>query len=499
MEAPFRETFLPLSTKSSKFFTLHSLADNNKCKITENPKTIGSESVSTTKINISAIHFSSDDTFALIKNVSILDEKILRELYEECGLDLDLKETRFANLNPIEYMCVSPILNLKFEIIKEHQIENCVSTLLKIAPIMTELENAKELIGDFCIKSITTPKENENRSFDITLPEIFTKPVSSISPCLTATNNPNMAEFQPFCSTASQLNINNFATTNNSIESNPICSFSNAFSPFKIVEMPKEPELPVCLSKTIIVIFNHETNTTLTRIFDSKTRSKNQEIRRIINEYPIFGFKILFEYESKNTEELNHIESKFHRKTFFNSDELQRSLDLTAKYIQFLHESSSTESFKSENAEQTIITKFITSYFSIDNNPEHKFKASELFELISSKRTQLDIHPDTNFRNRLSKYLQSMGLQKKRMSDGYYYYGLVEKEDFGTSNKINKIQTNFVNQESNKKECLVCNILSLEKERYLSIHTGIHPGNKNITHLPETCGKPECAKGKQTP
>ena len=31
------------------------------------------------------------------------------------------------------------------------------------------------------------------------------------------------------------------------------------------------------------------------------------------------------------------------------------------------------------------------------------------------------------FKNRLSNYLKELNLQKKRYSDGYYYYGIVKK------------------------------------------------------------------------
>lgn len=33
-----------------------------------------------------------------------------------------------------------------------------------------------------------------------------------------------------------------------------------------------------------------------------------------------------------------------------------------------------------------------------------------------------------SFRNKLSKYLLDIGLKRKRFSDGFYYYGLKDKE-----------------------------------------------------------------------
>ena len=37
---------------------------------------------------------------------------------------------------------------------------------------------------------------------------------------------------------------------------------------------------------------------------------------------------------------------------------------------------------------------------------------------------------DIGVRNRLSNYLLELGLQKKRFSDGFYYYGIIKKDNF---------------------------------------------------------------------
>ena len=37
------------------------------------------------------------------------------------------------------------------------------------------------------------------------------------------------------------------------------------------------------------------------------------------------------------------------------------------------------------------------------------------------------------FKNRLSKYLKDLGLEKKRFNDGYYYYGIKVKNNGPTS------------------------------------------------------------------
>ena len=56
-------------------------------------------------------------------------------------------------------------------------------------------------------------------------------------------------------------------------------------------------------------------------------------------------------------------------------------------------------------------------------------KYSTLYDIIiNSNIVKIGSDKIAGFRTRLSKYLKDLGLQKKRYNDGFYYYGIVEKQ-----------------------------------------------------------------------
>jgi arginine repressor len=67
-------------------------------------------------------------------------------------------------------------------------------------------------------------------------------------------------------------------------------------------------------------------------------------------------------------------------------------------------------------------------------------KASTLYDIVIKSQyvCKIDKTKITGFKNRLSNYLKDLGLQKKRYNDGYYYYGIVKKENFFISDKVFK-------------------------------------------------------------
>jgi hypothetical protein len=73
------------------------------------------------------------------------------------------------------------------------------------------------------------------------------------------------------------------------------------------------------------------------------------------------------------------------------------------------------------------IKNLINKYFDIDTNPEHCFKFSTIFNIISSNFNVSESYINY-LKRQLPMILSEMGLQKKRMSDGIYWYGLTKKE-----------------------------------------------------------------------
>ncbi len=102
------------------------------------------------------------------------------------------------------------------------------------------------------------------------------------------------------------------------------------------------------------------------------------------------------------------------------------------------------------SSEESQVKKFLKSKYTIDDDINHKMKASALYDIIiSSKIVKIDEDKIAGFRNRLSKYLKDIGLQKKRYNDGFYYYGIVEKEpdinnlEYGINTRVNKPNINI--------------------------------------------------------
>jgi len=72
------------------------------------------------------------------------------------------------------------------------------------------------------------------------------------------------------------------------------------------------------------------------------------------------------------------------------------------------------------------IKYLIKKYFAIDTNPEHCIKFTNIWEIISSELRVSESYVNY-IKRQLPIILQDLGLNKKRLSDGIYWYGLVRK------------------------------------------------------------------------
>jgi hypothetical protein len=93
--------------------------------------------------------------------------------------------------------------------------------------------------------------------------------------------------------------------------------------------------------------------------------------------------------------------------------------------------------------------------------------------LSSILEQELNIKPADrmSFRNRLSKYLLKAGLQKKRFSDGFYYFGMKNKFDIKVSEKVKSIDE--IMTERNKEfDTYIRNEGSYEKNSCISAFNG---------------------------
>ena len=82
--------------------------------------------------------------------------------------------------------------------------------------------------------------------------------------------------------------------------------------------------------------------------------------------------------------------------------------------------------------------------------------------LIKEKLCVIDKTKLAGCKNRLSNYLKELNLQKKRYSDGYYYYGIVKKEP------VNNIQ------ENNKELRNITDIMEERNNLYREMTTNLN-------------------------
>jgi hypothetical protein len=153
----------------------------------------------------------------------------------------------------------------------------------------------------------------------------------------------------------------------------------------------------------------------------------NADIIHIIKNHPEFGFIKLFGIETNNKDIISFVEREFNKLQFNDIEEINKKLLVTSQYIDFSNKHNDSNNIVS--SEENQVKKFLNSKYNIDNDINNKMKASTLYDLIiNSNVVKIDNDKVSGFRTRLSKYLKDIGLQKKRYNDGFYYYGIVEKD-----------------------------------------------------------------------
>ena len=159
-----------------------------------------------------------------------------------------------------------------------------------------------------------------------------------------------------------------------------------------------------------------------------------------------FGFINLFSIKTDNKQIINFITKNFYLSQFDNIDEINTHLQILSQYFDLY--SNKTDD------EETEVSDFLKTYYIIDTDPNNKIKFSELYNTITTTPIiNLNKLTLSNFKNRLSKYLKNLGLDKKRYQDGYYYYGLKKKAN------RELIQTYQEECEIRKKEMETNNIM----------------------------------------
>lgn len=183
-----------------------------------------------------------------------------------------------------------------------------------------------------------------------------------------------------------------------------------------IVEKDKKPE-----SDSIYVLINDKFLQTLT------IKNPEQNVMYIIKNHSEFGFIKLFDYSTNNTEIINFIEREFDKVSFNDIEEVNKKLLVTSQYIDFSNKQNDANLIAS--TEENQVKEFLNSKYTITDDINNKMRASSLYDIIiNSNFVKIDSNKISGFRTRLSKYLKDLGLRKKRYNDGFYYYGIIEKQ-----------------------------------------------------------------------
>ncbi len=146
----------------------------------------------------------------------------------------------------------------------------------------------------------------------------------------------------------------------------------------------------------------------------------------ILQQYPEYGFEILFICDINNHFLMLTINGLFLNAMHKDIDFLQKKIDLCEKIL--LENDNINEVIKSN--EDECVKNLLKSNFNIDpKNLNLKIRAQDIFHFFENnidkaKLLYPDFKADILFRNRLSKYLTDLHLTKKRQTDGFYYYGI---------------------------------------------------------------------------
>ena len=165
-------------------------------------------------------------------------------------------------------------------------------------------------------------------------------------------------------------------------------------------------------------------------------------------EYPEYGFIELFSIETDNDEIEFFINKHYNGNIFDNSTEINESLVSTSQFIEFSN--NKVNNNKQLLEEEKSVKYYLNTFYNITNDIDNKIKAKVLYDILTKEKLcVIDKTKMAGFKNRLSNYLKELNLQKKRYSDGYYYYGIVKKTLVKDNKKESKNITDIIEERNN--------------------------------------------------
>jgi hypothetical protein len=148
--------------------------------------------------------------------------------------------------------------------------------------------------------------------------------------------------------------------------------------------------------------------------------STNPNFVPLFKKYPVYGFRFVY---SCSTHLEDFIKFSFDKQTFFNNDELELRLKTTDAYINASNKTViSNTGLGCCNIEKTIIKNSIGQFFLHTGNKADKILSNNVFGTLEKHKKYLNIETDGCFKYRLTMYLNEMGIDKKRLDYGQYYF-----------------------------------------------------------------------------
>jgi hypothetical protein len=140
-----------------------------------------------------------------------------------------------------------------------------------------------------------------------------------------------------------------------------------------------------------------------------------------LQEHPEYGLVEMFSIFTNEEKIVETLVDSLHCVSHSNLAELNQTLKIVAEFV----DKMMTSKEPIMKGEEALVSEYLSKYYIIDTDINHKMQAAQLFDrIMESGILSIELNKMVSFRNRLSKYLKNMGLQKKRFSDGFYYYGI---------------------------------------------------------------------------
>jgi hypothetical protein len=128
-------------------------------------------------------------------------------------------------------------------------------------------------------------------------------------------------------------------------------------------------------------------------------------------------FELVKTYSQLNKKDLANIKNYFHKRNFENNETIFKKINS----FEFLFDINN-------DANDNEIEALIIERYTIDNESKNMIKANEILTQLMIE-LQISNKDKMKRTKELSSILLSMGVKKKRMADGIYYYGIVSKQN----------------------------------------------------------------------